>query len=96
MTWFSIFVALLVFLALRIARRKGSDLDPILWKWFVRLIWLVSFTVFQALELQRYLEGLSYRPFFGLYAGVLCAAVVWLLVNLLANVSRRHRSPTSH
>ncbi|MCA6106004.1 hypothetical protein [Bradyrhizobium cenepequi] len=88
MTWFSIFVALIVFFVLRRAR-KESDLDPILWKWFTALIWIVTIAFFQALELHRYLEGLSYRPFFGLCAGLLFAATAWFSVRLLAYVGRR-------
>ncbi len=54
-----------------------TDLKPVLAKWLARLIWLGSIGFFQALELQRYLNGLPYRPFFALYAGVICGAVVW-------------------
>jgi hypothetical protein len=55
----------------------------------VASIWLVSIVSFQALELHRYFEGLSYRPFFGLYAGVLFAAVTWFSVKLFAGIGRR-------
>ena len=89
MVWFLIvFVGSLAFLIFR-RTWKESDLDPILWKWFVRLIWLGSIAFFQAVELQRYLEGLSYRPFFGLYAGLLLAVVIWLPARLFASVGRR-------
>jgi hypothetical protein len=44
---------------------------------------------FQALELQRYLEDLTYRPFFGLYASLLFAAVVWFSARLFVNIDRR-------
>ena len=87
MVWLSIFAVSLAFLIRRFW--KGSDLDPIVWKWFVRLLWLGSIVSFQVLELHRYHEGLSYRPFFGLYAGVLFAFVAWLIARLYANVVGR-------
>jgi hypothetical protein len=91
--WFSVFIGLLLFLVLRFRRVwKESDLDPILWKWFVRLIWVGSIGFFQAVELQRYCEGLAYRPWFGLYAGVLFALAIWFLASLSANLSRRRMS----
>ena len=67
MIWFSIFAGLPAFFILRRAWKEG-DLDPVIWKWFVRFIWLGSIAFFQVLELERYVEGLTYRPFFGLYA----------------------------
>src|SRR3569832_1317854 len=89
MIWLSLFA---VPLAIQIARyRRGSDLDPILWKWLVRLIWLGSIAAFQVLELQRYHQGLSYRPLFGFYAGVLFALVAWVAARLFANMA--HRGP---
>lgn len=88
MIWFSIFAGLLAFFILRSAW-KGGDLDQIIWKWFVRFIWLGSIAFFQALELERYLEGLTYRPFFGLYASLLFAAVVWFS----AKIIRQRRPP---
>jgi hypothetical protein len=48
-----------------------------------------SIGFFQALEIDRYLEGLSHRPFFGLYAGILLAAVAWSSVSLYARISHR-------
>jgi hypothetical protein len=69
-----------------------ADLQPILWKWLVRLIWLGSIGFFQAVELQRYSSGLTYRPFFGLYAGVLFALVAWFAVHSAANVGRKRRA----
>jgi hypothetical protein len=89
MIWLSLFAVPLAFLIARYWR--DSDLDPILWKWFIRLIWLGSIVAFQALELQRYRQDLPYRPFFGLYAGVLFALAVWVAARLLANVT--HRDP---
>jgi hypothetical protein len=88
MIWLSIFAGSLAFLILRRIRKEG-DLDPILWKWFVRLIWIGSIGFFQALELQRYIEGMAWRPFFGLYASVLFAAVVWFSARLFVNIGRR-------
>jgi hypothetical protein len=58
MIWFSIFAGSLAFLILGRIWKEG-DLDPLIWKWFVRSIWLGSVAFFQALELQRYLEGLE-------------------------------------
>jgi hypothetical protein len=68
--------------------------EPVLSKWLVRSIWLGSIIFFQALEFHRYLTGQSYRPFFGLYAAVIFAAVVWFGVRAWADVGRhRRRSP---
>jgi hypothetical protein len=98
---FSILVFPIVFLILR-RFRKETDLDPIIWKWFVRSIWLGSIIFFQALEIQRYHEGLVYRPFFGLFSGLLFALVTWFAVITFRNVGGRgaeiaatgaHRSP---
>ena len=49
MIGFSIFLGVLGFF---IFRRfwKESDLDPILWKWFVRLIWFGSIAFFRLLN----------------------------------------------
>jgi hypothetical protein len=89
MAWFSIvFIGSLAFIILR-RTWKESDPDPILWKWFIRSIWLGSIGFFQALEIDRYLEGLSYRPFFGLYAGILLAAVAWFSVSRYARIGHR-------
>ena len=65
-----------------------TDLKPILWKWLVRLIWLGSIGFFQTLELIRYFDGQTYRPFFALYAGVLFALVAWFAAKM-ASVSVR-------
>jgi hypothetical protein len=69
--------------------RSEVDNERLLPKWSVRLIWIGSIAFFQALEFQRYLGGLSYRPFFGLYTAVICAVVVWFAARSL---SRRHQS----
>jgi len=90
MIWFLIFAVLMVFLILR-RFRKESDLDPIIWKWFVRSIWLGSIIFFQALEIQRYHEGLTYRPFFGLYVGVLFAFVIWFVAGAFSRIGARTR-----
>jgi len=88
MIWVSILAgAFVLFLIGRVWKEGGSD--SIAWKWFVRLIWLGSIAFFQAVELQRYLEGLTYRPFFGLYASVLFAGLVWFSARLFVNVGRR-------
>jgi hypothetical protein len=71
--------------------RSEIDSERLLPKWLVRLIWLGSIAFFQALELQRYFGGLSYRPFFGLYTAVLCAVAVWFVARLLAGRSRRQQ-----
>lgn len=65
---------------------------PLLSKWLVRLIWLGSVALFQILELQRYLGGQSYRPFFGLYAALIFATVVWFAVRGYADVRRQRQS----
>jgi hypothetical protein len=65
-----------------------SDLQPILWKWLIRLIWVGSIAVLQIVEFNRYLSGQTYRPFFGLYAAVLLALVLWFVVSLLARTRR--------
>jgi hypothetical protein len=65
-----------------------SDLQPIFWKWLLRLIWVGSIVFFQIVEFNRYLSGQSYRPFFGLYAAVLLALVLWFVVSLLARTRR--------
>jgi hypothetical protein len=90
MIWFLILAVSIVFLILR-RFRKESDLDPILWKWFVRSIWLGSIIFFQALEIQRYHEGLTYRPFFGLYAGVLFAFVIWFAARAFGSIEAHGR-----
>jgi hypothetical protein len=75
----SIFLVL-VFLHIKRGRKSTqSEIDstPLVPKWLVRLIWLGSIVLFQSLEFQRYLGGQSYRPFFGLYAALIFAAVVF-------------------
>src|SRR3569833_4550438 len=42
-----------------------------------RLIWIGSIVFFQIVELVRYFNGQTYRPFFGLYAAILFALVLW-------------------
>ena len=71
-----------------------SDLDPILWKWLIRLIWVGSILFFQGLELQRYFSGQTCRPFFGLYTAVLVALLLWFVAVLLRDVGRRRPSRT--
>jgi hypothetical protein len=71
--------------------RSEIDSERLLPKWAVRLIWLGSIGFFQALELQRYFNGQSYRPFFGLYAAVLCAVGVWFVARIKAGGSRRRQ-----
>lgn len=96
-------ILMLIFLILAFLRIKsgwkspGSEIDnePLLPKWMVRLIWLGSIAFFQALEFQRYLVGLSYRPFFALFAAVICAAVVWFAVRGHADLSRQRQSRLS-
>lgn len=63
-----------------------SDLQPILWKWLIRLIWMGSIVFFQVVELHRYLNDQTYRPFFALYAAVLLALFLWFVVSVLARV----------
>jgi len=62
-------------------------LEPVLAKRLVRLIWLGSIGFFQALEFQRYLNGQPYRPFFALYTGVICGAVVWFGMKAKADMA---------
>jgi len=71
-----------------------SDLQPILWKWLLRLIWVGSFSFVQIVEFNRYLSGQSYRLFFSLFAGVLLALVLSFVVVLLSARKRRFR-PTA-
>jgi hypothetical protein len=88
MIWVSILAgAFALFMIRRVWKEGGSD--SIAWKWFVRLNWFGSIAFFQALELQRYLEGLTYRPFFGLYASLLLATLVWFSARLFVNIGRR-------
>ena len=57
-----------------------------------RLIWLGSIALFQILEFLRYLNGLSYRPFFGLFAAVIAAALLWFIAICLVSMSRHRQS----
>jgi hypothetical protein len=66
-----------------------ADLQPILSKWLVRLIWLGSIGFFQVVELHRYFSGQTYRPFFGLYAGVLFALIAWFTLHAASGIFRR-------
>jgi hypothetical protein len=68
------------------------DNNHLLPKWVVRLIWLGSIAVFQALEFQRYLDGLLYRPFFALFTAVIVATFVWFIAWVLSDMSRRQQS----
>jgi hypothetical protein len=72
----------------------SDDLQPILWKWLIRLIWVSSIISVQIVEFNRYLSGQSYRPFFSLYAGILLALVLRFVVSLLAAGKRRIRPAT--
>jgi hypothetical protein len=69
-----------------------ADLQPILWKWLIRLIWVGSIGFFQAAELHRYSGGLTYRPFFALYTGILVALVTWFVVHTAAETNRRRHA----
>jgi hypothetical protein len=73
-------------------RFEIDDNQPLLPKWLLLLIWIGSIAAFQGLELHRYLSGLSYRPFFGLYAGLIFAAVVWFALRGVADVSRQRQT----
>jgi hypothetical protein len=66
-----------------------EDFHPILWKWLVRFIWVGSIVFFQILELHRYLSGQTYRPFFGLYAAVLFALVLWFTARAIRSLQQR-------
>ncbi len=68
-----------------------ADLEPILWKWVVRLIWVGSIVFFQILELHRYMSGQTYRPFFGLYVAVLTACFFWFVAKLMTGLHRTSR-----
>jgi hypothetical protein len=78
--------------------QSSADLQSINWKWLVRLIWFGSISFFQFAELDRYLNGKTYRPFFGLYAGVLFALVTWLIAHAIRDGRQRRlarqRPPT--
>lgn len=67
-----------------------EDFKPILWKWVIRLIWLGSIGFFQMLELIRYLNGQTYRPFFALFAAVLFAVVAWFAATTVSAISRSY------
>jgi hypothetical protein len=54
-----------------------GDLDPIAWKWLVRLIWVGSVATFETLELLRYWSGKTYRPFFAVFAAAIVALLIW-------------------
>jgi hypothetical protein len=56
-----------------------GDLGPIAWKWLVRLIWLGSIAIFQALEIRRHWHGETYRPFFALFVATICAFAIWIV-----------------
>jgi hypothetical protein len=71
-----------------------SDLQPILWKWLIRLVWVGSFGFVQIVEFNRYLSGQSYRLFFSLFAGALLALVLSFCVVLLSARKRRFRPAT--
>jgi hypothetical protein len=71
-----------------------SDLQPILWKWLIRLIWVGSIGFVQIVEFNRYLSGQSHRLFFSLFAGVLLALVLWFVVALVSARKRRFRPET--
>jgi hypothetical protein len=74
------------------SNRLEIDDRPLLPKWLLLLIWIGSIAAFQGLEFHRYLGGLSYRPFFGLYAGLIFAAVVWVALRGAADVSRQRQA----
>ena len=69
-----------------------GDLAPIAWKWLVRLIWLSCIIFFQALEIVRYWNGETYRPFFGLYTAVICALVIWYAAHAFRSASWRNKA----
>jgi hypothetical protein len=71
-----------------------SDLQPVLWKWLLRLILVGSFSFVQIVEFNRYLGGQPYRLFFSLFAGVLLALVLSFVVVLLSVRKRRFRPTT--
>jgi len=66
-----------------------GDFGPIAWKWLVRLIWLSSTITFQILEVVRYRNGETYRPFFGLFVAAECALLIWLVAYLMRERYRR-------
>jgi len=80
------FGAVSLFFFGRAWKEARSD-DSIAWKWCSRLIWLGSIGGLQAVEFQRYLEGLTYRPFFALYAGVLVGVLLWIFARLVAGAN---------
>lgn len=100
---FGVIGASILLLSRRMLGRKGSshkslvsipddllgDLGPIAWKWLVRLIWLFSIVIFQILELYRYRQGETYRPFFGLYAAAIFALVIWFAASRLRDACQR-------
>jgi len=71
----------------------SDDLQPILWKWLIRLIWVGSIVFVQIVEFNRYLSGQTYRLLFSLYAGVLLALFLWFAATLLASRKRRNQPP---
>lgn len=61
-----------VLAAIIFARTIGS---PVLPKWKAWLIWLGTIALFQAVELDQYLDGKPYRPIFGVVAAVMVAGL---------------------
>ncbi|MES5483217.1 hypothetical protein QMZ05_10715 [Bradyrhizobium sp. INPA03-11B] len=72
--------------------QSSADLAPIMWKWLVRLIWFGSIGFFQFAEIERYLSGNTWRPFFGLYAGLLFALVIWFMASAIRNIAQRREA----
>jgi hypothetical protein len=68
-------------------KESRSD-DSIGWKWCSRLIWLGNIVYWQGLELQRYLEGLPYRPFHALFGAALFGAYLWVIARMAAGAVR--------
>ncbi|PAY06539.1 MULTISPECIES: hypothetical protein [Bradyrhizobium] len=69
--------------------QSSADLAPIMWKWLVRLIWFGSIGFFQFAEIERCLSSNTYRPFFGLYAGLVFALVIWFIACAIRNIAQR-------
>ncbi|MBR0756685.1 hypothetical protein JQ604_31285 [Bradyrhizobium jicamae] len=91
MIWLGLFfLAVSLFFFGRAWKESQTD-DSILWKWCSRLIWFGSIGGVQVIEFRRYLEGLTYRPFFALFAGVLLGVMLWIFGRMIASANLRPR-----
>jgi L-asparagine transporter-like permease len=76
----------------RITDDGFGDLEPIAWKWLVRLIWIGSTATFETLEVLRYQSGQTYRPFFALFAAGILASVIWFMTWAFRDTRQRRQA----